>query len=242
MIQDSQPTMHLTEGQRTPLFIATAVLSTIAIFALFMWEGSKGFYLTDEGYLWYGAQRALLGEVPICDFMSYDPGRYYWAAGFMSLWGDNGILTLRAAVAVFQALGLFVGLYLIVGASPRHRLLYALLSALTLTGWMFPYHKMFDISVSIFLIGALSFLARSRTRNGPLLCRRVRGIGSRLRLQPWRIRCCRQPCCDGSPEHKANHGSWLRNGCRALGRRHHCRIRSHTFHGSPGPGFCSGVW
>jgi hypothetical protein len=104
--------------------------------------------------------------VPIHDFMSYDPGRYYWAAGFMSVWGDNGILTLRAAVAVFQALGLFVGLYLIVGSSSRHRLLYALLSALTLAGWMFPYHKMFDISVSIFLIGALAFLARSPTRTG----------------------------------------------------------------------------
>jgi hypothetical protein len=166
MIQNSQPTMHLTEGQKIPLSIAIAVLSTIVIFALFMWEGSKGFYLTDEGYLWYGAQRALLGEVPIRDFMSYDPGRYYWAAGFMSLWGDNGVLTLRAAVAVFQALGLFVGLYLIVGSSPRHRLLYALLSAVTLAGWMFPYHKMFDISVSIFLIGALSFLARSPTRMG----------------------------------------------------------------------------
>jgi hypothetical protein len=41
MIQDNQPTMHLTEGQKIPLSLAIAVLSTIVIFALFMWEGSR---------------------------------------------------------------------------------------------------------------------------------------------------------------------------------------------------------
>ena len=165
MIQDSEPELRLTERNRLTLCIAMAVLAATVVIALFMWEGRKGFYLTDEGFLWYGAQRVLLGEIPIRDFMAYDPGRYYWAAGFMSIWGDNGVLTLRISVAIFQALGLFVGLFLIVGSSPRNRLLYAFPSAVTLAAWMFPYHKIFDISVSIFLTGALAFLARNPTRS-----------------------------------------------------------------------------
>jgi len=133
---------------------------------LFAWQSSMGFNLWDEGFLWYGAQRTALGEVPIRDFMAYDPGRYYWSAGFMLAFGDTGIMTLRIAIAAFQILGLLTGLMLIARALPRQTLeshLFLLLAAATLALWMFPRHKLFDISLSIFLIGALSFLVQSPT-------------------------------------------------------------------------------
>ena len=136
--------------------------------ASFLWQGNKGFNLWDEGYLWYGAQRTILGEVPIRDFMAYDPARYYWAAALMSLWGDNGIMSLRAAVAIFQVSGLFVGLLLIVnslGELNRSTIVYLLLSATTLFAWMLPRHKLFDISISIFLLGILAYLIQNPSKS-----------------------------------------------------------------------------
>ncbi|HET7062406.1 MAG TPA: hypothetical protein VFI43_09530 [Nitrosospira sp.] len=135
-------------------------LAAFVVFALFQWQGNKGFSLWDEGYLWYGVQRVMLGEVPIRDFMSYDPGRYYWAAAFMNLWDDQGIMALRRAVAIFQVIGLFVGLLLIAQNSKNQSYAYLLLSAVTLAAWMYPRHKLFDASLSMLIVGVLASLVR----------------------------------------------------------------------------------
>lgn len=153
--------MH-REAQNNGYIIAnTLALSVSVVFLLFLWQGNKGFSLWDEGFLWYGVQRVLLGEVPIRDFMAYDPGRYYWSAVFVNVVADNGIMSLRAAAALIQALGLFVGLLLIAQSTNRSgkdQLLYLIISATTLVVWMFPRHKLFDISLSIMLISILTFL------------------------------------------------------------------------------------
>lgn len=141
-------------------------ISCLVIFLLFVWQGNKGFNLWDEGFFWYGVQRVMLGEIPIRDFMAYDPGRYYWSAALLSVAGDNGIMSVRAAVAIFQALGLFVGLLLVTQstkAKGKADVVFWLISAATLVVWMFPRHKLFDISLSVFLIGILTLLIRVPT-------------------------------------------------------------------------------
>lgn len=142
------------------LFKALAI-SVLGVWASFLWQGHKGFNLWDEGYLWYGVQRVLAGEVPIRDFMSYDPGRYYWSAALASVFGDDGIMSVRAAVAVFQVLGLFAGLLLVAQSTKtkeKSDIVFWLIAAATLIVWMFPRHKLFDISISIFQIGVLAYL------------------------------------------------------------------------------------
>jgi hypothetical protein len=139
-------------------------LSTVIVFLLFTWQGNKGFNLWDEGYLWYGAQRVMQGEVPIRDFMAYDPGRYYWSAALMSFFGDNGILSLRVAASVFQIFGLSMGLILIARTARsygKENFPFLLISATTLVAWMFPNYRLFDISLSILLIGILTFLVEN---------------------------------------------------------------------------------
>jgi len=153
--------MNQVTKKNSHIALYTLAISVLVVFISYTWQGNKGFNLWDEGFLWYGVQRVLLGEVPIRDFMAYDPGRYYWTAALIRFFGDNGIMSLRAAVAAFQMLGLFIGLFLIAQShQPKRKgdVVFILLAAITLAVWMFPRHKLFDISISILLIGVLAYL------------------------------------------------------------------------------------
>ena len=118
-----------------------AIVLTGSSFAL---QGRQGINLADEGYLWYGAQQTAHGKVPLRDFDAYDPGRYYWSAAGMHLFGE-GLVALRFSETLFQLLGLWVGLL----AANRVVQNWALLAGvgLMLTLWMFPSHKLFDITL-----------------------------------------------------------------------------------------------
>ncbi|MGC3987000.1 MAG: hypothetical protein QM777_20930 [Pseudorhodoferax sp.] len=154
----------MPDTQRRPssLLLASG-LSVLLVLISFMWQGHKGFNVWDEGFLWYGVQRVLAGETPLLDFMAYDPGRYYWSAALLGAAGDSGsIMGVRASVAVFQAIGLSVGTMLIAWSTPgqqRGKVLFWLIACASLAVWMFPRHKLFDISLSMFLLGALAALA-----------------------------------------------------------------------------------
>jgi len=147
-------------------WISALTLSCLTVSLLFAWQGNVGFNLWDEGYLWYGVQRTLNSEVPIRDFMAYDPGRYYWSAALAVVLGGSSIMHVRIAVAVFQTLGLLTGLLLIAQSSKSRGasgVLFLAIVALTLAIWMFPRHKLFDMSLSLLLVGALALLVRRPT-------------------------------------------------------------------------------
>lgn len=156
--------------------IKALLLSVGAVLLIFLWQGRVGFSLWDEGFLWYGVQRVMLGEVPLRDFMSYDPGRYYWSAAFANLWGDDGIVAVRVATAIFQAIGLVIGLRMLARQHSKTNLALLSMATLTLAVWMFPRHKLFDISASIMLIGALVALVEQQTLRRYFLAGLVVGV------------------------------------------------------------------
>ena len=145
-----------------PTLLALALASIVIVVALFYWQGRTGISLSDEGFLWYGAQRTLDGDVPIRDFMAYDPARYYWVAAIMRLAGDNGIVTTRLAVALVQAIGLFVALLIVARSieldSRQQGWALITVAAAVLALWMLPRHKLFDTTVSIVAVGVLVLL------------------------------------------------------------------------------------
>jgi hypothetical protein len=151
-MQFTSTSAFLRDGSgRLPASIAVfvAVLLTAASFGL---QGHVGLNLADEGFLWHGTMRVLRGDLPLRDFQSYDPGRYYWSAFWMRLGGDEGILSLRLGVVLFQACALAAALLLLrrVISGP----LALLVAAFVLLLWFVPRHKMFDISMSIFAVCA----------------------------------------------------------------------------------------
>lgn len=166
MLNSEQPASQppwLALSLASPTIIALfASISLVA--ASFAWQGASGFNLEDEGFLWYGAQRVLVGEVPLLDFMSYDPGRYYWSAALMKLLHNDGIMILRYAAAVFQAVGLFVALLLLLRGKRRADAVLFMMAAVALLVWMYPRHKLFDISLSILLVGLLTYLVQEPSR------------------------------------------------------------------------------
>ena len=153
-VTEDNKARHLSLALLAWVAIFIALISTIASFTI---EGRYGLNIWDEGFLWYGVQRVLLGEVPIRDFMAYDPGRYYWAACLMTLWGGHGILDLRAAVAVFQWIGLAGGLWVLASRAGTRSAGYLLVAALVMLMWMFPRHKLFDIALSLILVALFTW-------------------------------------------------------------------------------------
>src|SRR5579859_5815288 len=95
------------QPQATPMINtgAAVFIGFLLAVAVLVLGAHTDFSMADEGFLWYGAQRVLAGEVPLRDFEAYDPFRYYWAAGVMGLLRDHGIVALRIAVMLFGALG-----------------------------------------------------------------------------------------------------------------------------------------
>lgn len=120
------------------------------------------FHLAGDGYLWYGTQRVLAGEVPLRDFMSYDPARYYLAAASSLLLGDRGPAAINLGAAFLGALAVWAAIRLIVRgrSSPWW---YWLLASVSIIVWMEPRIKLFDIVASVALVASLAWLVEKAT-------------------------------------------------------------------------------
>ena len=115
-----------------------------------------GLNLADEGYLWCGARDTAAGAQPIRDFDSYDPVRYWWTAAVMKLRGDDGVLSVRSAAAIWEAAALFA-FFRLARRTGRGRVT-PLFEALLLQIWMFPLYRIYDNALPIFTTLALTRL------------------------------------------------------------------------------------
>ena len=123
----------------------------------FLVEWRYGFNWSDEGWLWYISQRTSLGQIPIRDFFSYDPGRYYWSAFLFKLLRGNGLFEQLFANAAFGALGLAT-MYFAMAKMQVSRAWR--IGTLIVLGIMigFPRHKTYEQALSLICVGALAFV------------------------------------------------------------------------------------
>jgi len=125
----SRLTSPLSDRASLAVCAACALLVTGILFAL---TATTPLSLADEGWHWHASVHTAQGEIPLRDFQSYDPGRYYWFAAWMLAFGP-GIETLRLATAAATAIGLFAALLVVrrVHASPLALMAMATLLALS---------------------------------------------------------------------------------------------------------------
>jgi hypothetical protein len=151
-----------------------AVLALVLSAALLAAQRRLDLTVNEEGFLWYGAVAAAHGEVPLRDFYSYDPGRYYWAAAWTPLAGE-GLLGLRLATAAFGALGLFCGLLAARRAVDNPFLLALLGVALAL--WLLPRHKLYEPAIQMAAVLAATALLECPSRRRHLAAGALVGCG-----------------------------------------------------------------
>ena len=123
------------------IFLALALVAASMLF-----QGNIGLNLADEGYLWYGTVQTASGQIPVKDFQSYDPGRYYWGAFWMLLLG-KGIMSLRFSLALFQVIGLSCGLLALRRVVRSWIVLF--IAGFILLIWVIPLYKTFEATLSI---------------------------------------------------------------------------------------------
>jgi hypothetical protein len=121
--------------------------------------------IADEGYLWNGALSLADGMIPIRDFASYDPFRYFYCAIFVFVFG-RGILSVRIAMALFQVAATFGILVLLDRyASRKYNKLLLIILSISILMWFGSNHKSIDIAMPVFSIIALVYLLNSESKH-----------------------------------------------------------------------------
>jgi len=126
--------------------LVIAAFSLACSLLLYALQGDVMLGIADEGFLWYGAWRTSLGEIPVRDFQSYDPGRYYWSSAWLRLFGSD-VSTLRLSTAAFQAVGTFFGMMTLRRVAGAWW--YVLAGGMILCLWMYPRYKTFEPAIAL---------------------------------------------------------------------------------------------
>ena len=126
-----------------------AAIAALCSIALLLSSVREGFPSPDEGYLWYGTLRTIDGEVPLRDFRSYEPGRYYWCALWL-LASGRGLVSLRIAVHAFYFLGLTCGLFALRLAGAGWPAV--VVAGVILTSWAHKPYKLFEPALAMFAV------------------------------------------------------------------------------------------
>lgn len=142
----------------TWLSLSEAVLLSAAVsITVFALQWRYGFNLGDEGWLWYISQRTALGEVPLRDFFSYDPGRYYWSAAVFKLLGRNGFFEQLLANYLFAIIGLAAAYFVMIRAGLARSWRVAILLLLGIVIG-FPRHKIYEQTLSLICVAAIAWV------------------------------------------------------------------------------------
>lgn len=142
----------------TWLDICEAVLLGAAVsLTVFALQWRYGFLWSDEGWLWYISERTALGQVPLRDVFSYDPGRYYWSAIVFKLAGNRGLYQQILANYLFAIIGLAVAYFAMIRAGLVRVWRVAILLLLgVMVG--FPRHKVYEQTLSLICVGAIALV------------------------------------------------------------------------------------
>ena len=144
--------------QRRVWWGASIGVSFLVTWWMFVLQGQIGFSLWDEGFLWYGVQRIVQGELPIRDFFAYDVGRYLWLALGMTVWGDNGLVAFRFGLATMQIVVLMSALLLFRRTTLS---LWAIpIVSLVISLWAWPAYRMPDVMIVVVAVAALTVMQR----------------------------------------------------------------------------------
>jgi hypothetical protein len=127
--------------------LESAAIAAAVVSVAFALQARLDLSLGDEGFLWYGALRTRAGDVPLRDFRSYDPGRYYWAAAWLWALASDSVVSVRFASAVFQWIGVTAALLAVRRVVERRMLL--VMAALVVWLWMFPLFRAYDTTLAV---------------------------------------------------------------------------------------------
>ena len=192
--------------------MALPVLAVFLVGLAHAVQGNIDLNLSDEGFLWNGTLRIGQGKIPIRDYKSYDPGRHYWCFAWSKLFGQ-GILGIRRAAAVFQALGLWAGLEVATRATENVWLLG--LTGLILLWWMQPRHKLFEHTVSLITVYVAVLLIESPTLEMMVLAGACVGFAGFMGRNLGAYTFCAFACLillitlkGGGPDLRWSYGAW----------------------------------